>query len=328
MAVSRWIGGDRADGRERVSVDLSIIIVNWNTRDLLARCLESVIGSQLAVTVQPSITTDCRTPITEVFVVDNASNDGSAAKVRQDFPCVRLIENQENVGFARANNQAIRLAMGRYILLLNSDTIVMPEAIARMVVFLDKNQDVGVLGPELLNSDREVQRSWAKFPTVWSELWGVHHRERIPCTSHSSVQREKFYEVDWMAGACLLIRRSVIRQVGLLDERFFLYSEETDWCLRIKSAGWRIVYLPGAQVVHLEGKSAAHDLPRTSFLLYHSKLLYAYKHLGVRRAMFLRIGFVGLNLLKALVRLLSGYTASASAHWRLAKQLLEAPLKP
>lgn len=290
-------------------MNLSIIIVNWNTRALLAQCLESV------YTHSPD-------GEFEVFVVDNASTDGSAQMVRERFPQVQMIENSENVGFARANNQAIRLARGGYVLLLNSDAIVLPGAISAMVTFMKQHEMIGVLGPALLDEEENVQLSWARFPTIWSELRGVHHRDREPfLDSIQSGQPVEAYQVDWMAGACLLVRRETIDQVGLMDERFFLYSEETDWCWRIKAAGWHNVYYSQARVVHFEGSSSAQDLPRTYFCLHHSKILYMQKHFGVWRAALLRIGFTVLAGGKALLKLILRQASAAQVNWMLARRL-------
>lgn len=294
-------------------VDISIIIVNWNTRDLLAQCLQSLASH--ADSWQP-----------EVFVVDNASEDDSVALVKKQFPWVKLIANNQNVGFARANNQAIHCASGRYILLLNSDTIVLPGALSKLVAFADKHEDIGVLGPALLDATGSLQPSWAKFPTILSELRGIHYREKKAYHSAHIAKNQTAYQVDWLAGACLLVRQEVIAQVGVLDDLFFLYSEETDWCLRIKSAGWHIVYLPEAQIIHLEGGSSERDLPRTSYLLYHSKLLYAHKHFGLRQAIALKIGFVLLLLIKTGVKLLGGQLDAAKSRWKLAGHLLKANL--
>jgi GT2 family glycosyltransferase len=295
-----------------VSVDLSVIIVNWNTRELLADCLCSIEDFQSSIFNLQS----------EVIVVDNASSDSSAAMVREQFPWVRLRENVGNVGFARANNQGISQATGRYVLLLNPDTVVMPGALAALVGFLEAHPQVGVVGPTLLDRDRRIQLSWAKFPTLWSELTTGHRRDRKPFLSGDA------YEVDWLAGACLLVRRGAIDAAGLLDERFFLYSEETDWCLRIQRAGWRIAYYPSAKVVHLEGSSTALDRPRTSFLLCQSKVLYFDKHYGRTQAQLLRFGYITLAPMKALRAWLRGRPNTAVGHLRTARQLLSPKVFP
>ena len=307
-------------------MDLSIIIVSWNTKHLLQQCLRSL--EEHVEAFKPSAagprSNACpdRSRRVETFVVDNASTDGSADMVRERFPGVHLIESEENLGFARANNRAIRRSGGRYVLLLNSDTLVREGAITRMLSFMDRHRQVGVLGPALLNDCGDVSPSWAQFPTLVSELFERHPRTRKPFLDHMrSSQDSNAYEVDWMAGACLLVRRQAIDQVGLMDERFFLYSEETDWCRRIKSAGWLNVYYPEARVVHVEGASSVRDRPRTLLLLNRSKILYAEKHFGSQRASALRVGLGLRALAKAALRLLQARPADARAQWTVARHL-------
>jgi GT2 family glycosyltransferase len=258
---------------------LSIIIVNWNTRDLLAQCLESICDtiSNLAF---------------EIIVVDNASTDGSQEMIRQRFPQVRLIENDQNVGFARANNQALIISQGRYFLLLNSDTIVLPHALEKMVQFADAHSDAGIIGCRLFNSDSSLQASWASFPTFWSEVLGRNFRAR------RLVEEEPLaYEVDWVGGACMLVRPAAISEVGLLDESFFMYSEETDWCFRMRRHGWKVYYLASAEVIHLGGGSASRTSVTQLVRLYESKMRFFRKHYGARQADLLRFGLVTVNTL-------------------------------
>lgn len=312
--------------------DLSIIIVNWNTRELLAGCLESVARCQMSdVSVQKSkvgdqkslsLDSDLRPLISETFVIDNASTDGSTTMVHERFPWVQLIENRENLGFARANNQAIRRSQGRYIMLLNSDTVLNDGAIMAMVGFADAYMEIGVLGPKLINGQGQTQLSWARFPSIWSEIMAHHHRDKKPFADGSAS------EVDWMAGACLLVRRTAIENVGLMDERFFLYSEETDWCKRIQEAGWLNVYYPVAVVSHFEGSSSSQDVPRSRFLLYQSKVSYAYKHFGKPQARLLKWVFVATSPLKAFWSLLHGRVQAARTYFVLTSRLLHMPCHP
>jgi GT2 family glycosyltransferase len=253
--------------------DLSILIINWNTHDLLANCLEAIQQNQEGLDV-------------EVIVVDNASTDGSQEMVQNHFPEVKLLKNQENLGFASANNQGLRKCFGRYIMLLNSDTLIQPGALPAMVSFMDLHLNVGIAGAELLNGDGSLQPSWAKFPSVLSEVLGENFRARQQFETQDS---SLAYDVDWVGGACLLIRRSTMEQVGALDERFFMYSEELDWCYRTKQLGWKICYLPGAQVVHLSGQSSRRDSQRMKAELYKSKLLFFCKHYGRQRAILLTV---------------------------------------
>lgn len=241
--------------------DVSIIVVNWNTRTLLAGCLGSIAQSNDDLDV-------------EVFVVDNGSTDGSREMVRQEFPDVNLITSTENLGFARANNRAIRVSHGRYALLLNSDTVVQPGALQAMVHFADQHPEAGVIGCRLLNADGSLQPSWAQFPTLWSELIGRNFRKRRP------VIEDLAYRVDWVGGACLLARRKAIEMVGLLDEDFFMYSEEADWCFRMAKRGWAVYYFSGAEVIHFGGGSSRRAGDEMLVQLYRSKLLFFRKHYG------------------------------------------------
>jgi N-acetylglucosaminyl-diphospho-decaprenol L-rhamnosyltransferase len=260
-------------------VDLSIIIVNWNTQKLLAQCLDSVYTTVHNLNF-------------EVFVVDNGSQDGSVAMVRRRFPQVRLIENDQNVGFARANNQALTVSQGNYSLLLNSDTIVLPHALEKMVQFADAHSEAGIIGCKLLNSDGSLQKSWASFPTFWSEVLGRNFRVR------RQVEEERLaYEVDWVGGACLLVRPAAINEVGLLDESFLMYSEETDWCFRMKRQGWKVYYLTSAEIIHLGGGSASRTSAAQLVHLYENKTRFFHKHYGAWQAGLLRYGLLAANAL-------------------------------
>ncbi len=254
----------------RRRVNLSIIIVNWNTSDLLAQCLESVFVNPPAGGF-------------EIIVVDNGSTDGSAAMVRNRFPTALLLENQHNPGFAAANNQAIGHARGRYLLLLNPDTVVMPDALDTLIRFMDDTPYAGVAGSMLLNPDGTLQQSCHPYPTIGREFWRLLHLDYlIPAGTYPmdkwpiDIPRE----VDSVQGASLMVRREVIEQVGLLDETFFMYSEEVDWCARISSAGWKIFWVPDSRIVHFGGQSTR-QIPTEMFLqLYRAKLMYFRKHNG------------------------------------------------
>jgi len=258
--------------------DLSIIIVNWNTRDLLIECLNSILSTAADLAV-------------EIIVVDNASTDGSPAVVQRRFPEVRLIGNVANIGFAKANNQAMAISQGRYFLLLNSDTVVLPRALGALVRFADEHSKAGVVGCKLLNADGSLQESWASFPAFWSEVLGRNFRNRPQLPGMCGA-----YEVDWVGGACLLVRSAAIQQVGMLDENYFMYSEETDWCFRIKRAGWKVYYLANAEITHLGGGSASRTSPVQLIRLYESKIRFFRQHYGVASASLLRHGLVIANV--------------------------------
>jgi N-acetylglucosaminyl-diphospho-decaprenol L-rhamnosyltransferase len=249
---------------------LSIIIVSWNTAWFLENCLASILANP-------------PTSPWETWVVDNASTDESPRMVREKFPQVHLVENRENVGFARANNQAIQRCMGKYILLLNPDTLVTTGALQALVDFLDQHPEAGAAGARILNPDGSLQISSHPRPTISRELWRLFHLDSLapyamyPVTKWQINQPQ---EVDVLGGACLLLRKEVLGQVGFLDEDYFIYSEEVDLCYRIQRAGWSIYWVPQAQIVHFGGQSTQ-QVPTEMFLhLYHSNIKYFRKHNG------------------------------------------------
>ncbi len=230
-------------------VDLSVIVVNYNTRELLLKCIEAL-----------------QTPedgALDVWVVDNGSSDGSADAVAA-CPGVHLIRNEGNRGFAAACNQGIRLSAGRYVLIINSDTFVEAGLPAAVTKFMDGHPDVGAVGCKLLNPDGTVQASCFRTPSLLQavlELSGCN--ARWPNNRFNRAFRmldwdyDTAREVDCVAGACMAVRRETIEQVGMLDEHYFLYFEDFDWCRRIRAAGWKILYCPDARAVHIGGVSAA-----------------------------------------------------------------------
>ncbi len=266
--------------------DLSIIIVNWNVRDLLRRCLHSILARPHPCSL-------------EVIVVDNGSTDGSAEMVRTEFPQVCLIANPDNRGFTAANNQGLTVARGRYVLLLNPDTEVVGDALETMVTFADAHSDVGVVGPQLLNPDGTVQSSRRRFPTLATALfestWLQPYAPRRLLARYYVLDRpdDEVQDVDWVTGAALMARREAVEQVGPLDEGFFMYSEELDWCRRFRAAGWRVVYLPTARVIHHEGKSSEQVLPARHIHFQTSKIRYFRKYHGLAAAEVLRLVLLG-----------------------------------
>jgi len=259
--------------------DLSIIIVSWNVRELLRRCLASIYAGWPA-----------ERPL-EVIVVDNASSDGSVEMVRREFPQVQLIANQDNRGFTRANNQGIAASRGRYVLLLNPDTEVLDDALTVMVAYMEAHPKVGVVGPKLLYPDGSVQSSRRRFPTLATAfLESTILHQWFP--DNPAARRyhvldqpdDRVQPVDWVVGACLMVRRQAIEAAGLLDEGFFMYSEELDWCRRIKERGWEVVYLPDARVVHHGGKSSEQVVPARHLHFQRSKVRYFRKHHGFWQA--------------------------------------------
>jgi len=255
-------------------MDVSIVIVSWNTRDVLRDCLRSVYEQAGNVGF-------------EVIVVDNASTDGSAQMVKRSFPKAKLIANSTNRGFAAGNNQGIAIAKGRYVLLLNSDTIILDKAVAKTVAFADDNPEAAVVGCKILNSDRTLQQSCFMFPSLLNLLLAATYlykllprsrffgRERMSWWDRNDVR-----EVDVVTGCFMLIRREAIEQVGPMDERFFMYGEETDFCYRFKKAGWKVMFTPAAEIIHLGGQSSKNVREDMLIQLRLSILEFMRKHYG------------------------------------------------
>jgi len=255
-------------------MDVSVVIVSWNTCEILRDCLLSVVAQAGDVSC-------------EVIVVDNASSDDSVAMVRQEFPQVRLIENADNRGFAAANNQGMAVATGRYILLLNSDTIVLDQAMAKTVAFAEARPDAAVVGCRVLNADRTLQPTCFMYPSLFNMLlsstylYKVRPRSRLLGRERMTWwRRDDVREVDVVTGCFMLVRRQAIEQVGILDEQFFMYAEETDWCYRFKKAGWKVLFTPEAEIVHLGGQSSKRVHVDMSVQLRLSILRFIRKHHG------------------------------------------------
>jgi hypothetical protein len=246
---------------------LSVVIVNWNTRELLRACLQSVFDTVRASPLQ-------------VIVVDNASNDGSALMVQQQFPMVQRIANTTNVGFARANNQGFALCTAKYILLLNSDAQLLPGAADGLLQELENYSNAAAVGPMILNRDGTYQAGGTDFPNLWNEtLLAVGAARWLRRGYYPSYPPNKSGgNVDWVGGACLVVRRRVLEQIGGLDERYFMYTEETDWCFRARQAHWQIRYCPTHRVIHYGGASTAQASAAMKSELYKSKLLFFEKH--------------------------------------------------
>jgi GT2 family glycosyltransferase len=260
-------------------LDLSVIIVNWNTRDDVGRCLHSLEGAAPGLRV-------------EVVVVDNGSRDGSARLVARRFPWVRLLALRANLGFARGNNLALAHTTGRYRLLLNPDTLVHGDALAQLVAYADSQPRVGLLGPRLLNPDGSLQASCRRFPTVSALLFrntplGTLFPRNPWARSYlmESDDHEAPRDVDWLSGACLLARAEMIAEIGALDERFYMYVEDMDWCRRAHDAAWRVSYLPSAVVTHAVGRSS--DQRPLAMLRAHHVSMWHYvrKHHGLAAAL-------------------------------------------
>ncbi len=241
---------------------LSVVIVSWNTRELLDGCLHSVVHNTKIDRIS-----------TEIIVVDNASADGTVENLGAKYPTVNFVPLQSNIGFASAMNVGIRQASGRYVLLLNPDTEVRPGSLPVLIKTLDTMPHVGMVSGLLLNPDGSLQSSGYRFPGLiqsFLDFFPLHPR-LVNTALNGRVlpgDRTAPYEVDYPLGACMLVRREVICRVGPLDERYFMYSEEIDWCQRIRAAGWSILIAPEARIVHYGGQSTG-QMPEEMFLQLH-----------------------------------------------------------
>ncbi len=262
---------------------VSVILVSWNARPLLAEALHSVLGCDLVL---------------EVIVVDNGSTDGSVEMVASRFPSVRLLRNRENVGFGRANNQGMAVARGRYFFLLNSDARIEGGALRQMVAYAEAHPRVGVVGARLRFPDGRWQAEGAAFPSLWTEFLRMAGVDRL--TAVGMERGDAPYETDWVQGAAMLVRREVWEQVGGFDEGFFMYGEEVDWCARIKAAGWGIAVVPQAEVIHHGGGSVGKVPLEKRALVYGGKRQFFLRHGGRMKAAL----FWGLVWLTALPKAL------------------------
>jgi GT2 family glycosyltransferase len=243
-----------------MSIDVSIVVVSFNARADLERCLESLRAAPPRASH-------------EVFVVDNNSTDGSAESARR-VPGVRLIQQATNVGFARANNAGIRASSGTALLLLNSDTIVPPGAIDRLMAALDAEPDVAIVGPRLVDGNGRPELSFGRMIGPLNE-WRQKRAARR--ANVESLTRQRRYP-DWVSGACLLVRRSDAEAVGLLDERYFMYAEDVDFCAAVRARGRRVLFTPDVEIVHQRGRSAAAAPAETRAAYRRSQIAFYQKH--------------------------------------------------
>lgn len=253
-------------------MDVSIVIVAWNIRDFLRNCLKSIYKESKGIEF-------------EVIYVDNASKDGSVEMVRKNFPKVKIIQNSRNKGFVVANNQAIEEAKGRYVLLLNSDTVVLDDAIAKTIEFADAHPETAVVGCKVLNPDKTLQPTCFMFPSILNMLLSTSYlyklfrrskffgRERMTWWDRSDTR-----EVDVATGCYMLVRREAIDQVGVMDERFFIYADETDWCYRFKKNGWKIMFTPETQIIHYGGQTTKQMTKEFRLQLQGSGLIFMKLH--------------------------------------------------
>jgi len=252
---------------------LSIVIVNYNTERLLKDCLRSIYAGANG------------TPF-DIWVVDNHSRDNSVPMVRAQFPNVRVIENRANVGFSRANNLVLSQSQSEYVLLLNPDTLVIGDAIERVVKFMKEHPQVGIAGCKVLNRDGTLQLACRRsVPTPKVAFCRLTGLSRLFPNSQALAKYNRTYEspdqtqeVDAVSGAFLMIRRRVVEDIGLLDERFFMYGEELDWCVRAKRAGWTVMYYPAAEIVHYKGESTKYNSRKAALEFHRAMYLFHKKH--------------------------------------------------
>ena len=291
------------------------MIVNYNTAHLLKEMWDALMASQGSLKLQ-------------TIIVDNASRDDSVAAIGRDCPGAQLILNAQNVGFGRANNQALAAGTtGRYLLLLNTDAFVAPDTLTRTVEFMDANPDCGVLGVRLVGRDGELQPSCRYFPTPWNVFLNrtglARFFPRVRMIDEMDWDHASVRECDWVPGCYLLVRRELIDQVGLFDPRFFLYFEELDHCFAARKAGWKVMYYPDTQVVHIGGESAKSDAALTSSgrqiasLQIESELLYFRKNHGVAGVLASVLLTTATDAILLLKHLLKGREAAAlPAYWQ------------
>ncbi|KRE75424.1 glycosyltransferase family 2 protein [Paenibacillus sp. Soil750] len=254
-------------------MDLSIIIVNYKTKDLTLACIGSVFSSTTSYSY-------------EIILIDNASNDGTIHSVNELFPQVVTVTNAENVGFSKANNQGIRIAKGRYVLLLNSDTIVQEDTFQTMLLFMDENPIVGASGCKIVLPDGSLDKACKRgFPTPSASFYYAFGFAKLFPKIHRFNQYQlgyldpdQQYPIDSLVGAFMLVRRETIAQVGMLDEEFFMYGEDIDWCYRIKEAGWVNYYYPRTQIVHHKGASSRRKPYKIIYEFHRAMILFHNKH--------------------------------------------------
>ncbi len=288
-----------------IEMDLTFVIVNRNTRDLLLSCISSIYSTVSSLSF-------------EIFVVDNGSSDRSLEGVREAFPEVCCIENDRNIGFARANNQAILQASGRYIVLLNTDAVLTSSAIATITSFMDNNRDVAICGGQLLNSDGSLQNSIANYPTLATELLSKSLLRRMFPKRYpgKEVIFEKPVEVETIIGACMVVSKKAIDQAGILDEAFFFFFEETDWCLSMKKSGWRVFFHPEARIYHLQGQTAKKVNVAARVEYWRSRYTYFRKHHSMATRLLLATGLM-VRLIVSVVGQLLAAPVSRNARSRL-----------
>lgn len=264
-------------------IDASAIIVNWNSKRFLAKCLDSIRRHHRDCTI-------------EVIVVDNASSDGTVEELKKGYPEVQWIENRENVGFAKANNMGMEKASGRYVCLVNPDVEFLDNCLEKLCLYMDAHREVGICGPRILNSDGTLQYSCREYPTLWNNLCfslGLHklfpRHSMFSNELMSYFDHDRLREVQAISGCFMVVRREALREVGLLDEAFFMYSEDLDWCKRFNDKGWKIVFNPEVSAVHYGGGSSENAPARFAVEKELAIVRYWNKHHGAIENTLIRI---------------------------------------
>jgi hypothetical protein len=284
------------------SIDISVVILSWNDQNYLEECLQSLVNSTKRTM--------------EIIVVDNASTDGTPDMVEAKFPMVKLIRNPENLGFPKGNNIGIQASRGKYVFLINSDVKVLDGCMDAVADYLDAHPDVGMIGPKILNRDGTHQSSCRQFPTLWNNFCMLSGLSRVFNDSRFFSGEHMFYfrgdrqmDVNVLVGCFWAVRREALDEFGMLDEGFFMYAEDLDWCQRCWNAGWRVVFFPGAEAIHYRGGSSAKKDPvwialtqQRSVLRYWKKHHGVVGQLGMRGLIFmgnlLRCGAAAVNFLR------------------------------
>ena len=290
--------GPQANESEAAQPDLSVIVVNYNTGHLLDRMISALLAARGGFNIQ-------------LIIIDNASRDSSVSMLRTRYPTIELIVNDVNVGFGRANNQALALIRGRFVLLLNTDAFVAAETLNKTIEYMDSHPSYGILGVKLVGEDGALQPSCRYFPTPWNSFVASTGLRRVFSSTRlvddMSWDHNSIRECDWVPGCYYLMRRALVDQIGLFDPRYFLYFEEVDHCKTAKNAGWSVVFYPFTKVIHIGGESAKSQGPVTnagrqiSELEIESKLLFFRKHYG-RCGVLSQLVFLSLDVALATIK--------------------------
>jgi GT2 family glycosyltransferase len=286
-------------------MNISISIVNYNTKELLKKCLESIF-----INLERNLEF-------EVIVADNNSTDESFRQAKENFPGVKYIENKTNLGFAKATNQTIRLSSARYMLLLNPDTSVLNRAIQKMFLFMEENKDIGILGCKLIMPNNIIHKNCSPFPWLLRVLENPLYLFALPKWIYERIKISRWdygdiKDVDWILGSCLMVRREVIDKIGMLDERFFIYAEDLEFCYRVKKNNWRITYIPEAEILHYQNVSGIQEFRDKKRLMEYISVQKLFEKYAGKIGLIL--GFIA-HIIGNLVKILF-YTLLLIFNWR------------